>query len=373
MSCNKPMIGIPIGLTENGKPKFKIVKHADIQEYERIKAMEPEAVMIPCGRCIDCRLDYSRHWADRLMLELDSQKSAIFLTLTYDDNHVPVASYKPVVTDKMLPSRPNEYLEDDGFLYVPDTMTLYKRDIQLFMKRLRKEFAGRTLRFFCSGEYGDRTKRPHYHMILYGISVDDFKTCQKGVLCRMPQCRCSDDQWKRCRSQMIKLPCGKNELGDQYFTSPMLEKIWKNGNVLFSDVSWQTCAYVARYVTKKQYGTNAIVYASNNQSPEFCLMSRNKGIGRKYFDEHPDCLDTVSINLSTPDGGREIEIPKYFLRIKDLQDPGSCDKLKEIRKQAAEDNARIRLSQTTLKEKEMLLARERIKTKSAMSLPRNKV
>ena len=97
---------------------------------------------LPCGQCIGCRLERSRQWATRLMKELRLHNHASFITLTYDDNNLPKTA--------------------DG---VP---TLCLRDMQLFLKSLRKHFQPVQLRYFQCGEYGEKTQRPHYHMILFG-------------------------------------------------------------------------------------------------------------------------------------------------------------------------------------------------------------
>lgn len=124
--------------------------------------------------------------------------------------------------------------------------TLDKRDCQLFMKRLRKYFGDIKIRFYLAGEYGDKTLRPHYHAILYGISVDDFPDHQ---------------------------PFGTNDLGQPYYVSKKLENIWSLGHVLLADVSWQTCAYVGRYVTKKLSGPMEVTYAERNVCKEFSYVS----------------------------------------------------------------------------------------------------
>lgn len=86
MSCYHPLVGIFDGdYTDNGKKKFKI--EGALNPYE-VQFMHPGSTLIPCGRCIGCRLDYSRSWADRMMLELETEKKAIFVTLTYDNDHI---------------------------------------------------------------------------------------------------------------------------------------------------------------------------------------------------------------------------------------------------------------------------------------------
>ena len=102
-------------------------------------------VPVPCGKCDGCRLDRSKRWADRMLLEFEAPagslppRKALFLTLTYDDDHLP----KVTCTDRQC----------RGNLSV--------RDTQLFIKRLRKFFYPRKLRYFLCGEYGGLTFRPH--------------------------------------------------------------------------------------------------------------------------------------------------------------------------------------------------------------------
>lgn len=369
MSCSHPLIGYPTGkLTVNGKPEYKIVPSSVMSNLEFMQN-EKDLLLIPCGKCIDCRLDYSRRWADRMMLELQTQKKAIFLTLTYNKHTIHPATWIEAVPDveKYFPSTPNE-LWSDGRYFVPEFYTLSKRDLQLFMKRLRKEFPEIKLRYYAAGEYGDKTLRPHYHLIVYGLSIDDFLTCSRGTFCR--DCSAGDAKYLLCKKSMVKVPAGKNELGDQYFTSPLLERIWKYGNVLFSDVSWKTCAYVARYVTKKVGGDLDVSYMVRNCEKEFSLQSRRPGIGRAYFDQHPECLDYDSIHLSTPDGGVKMNIPSYFLRIAELTDPEKVGIIKSARKVSSVENMKLKLENTTLKQLDYLETKEQIKKESVKSLKR---
>lgn len=114
---------------------------------------------INCGACLNCRKRDARAWALRCQLELTQHDSATFTTLTYDDLHLPP--------------------------------TLRKRDLQLFLKRLRKRLPSdrraarrspptRPLRFFACGEYGETTSRPHYHAILYSTSDGDGHSIQEA-------------------------------------------------------------------------------------------------------------------------------------------------------------------------------------------------
>ena len=153
MSCFHPMLAVSTGLNSNGKRDIKFVSGPT--EWE---SYPPNArLKIPCGRCVGCRLERSRQWANRCMLELQYHESSYFVTLTYDDEHVPVTYYSENV---------------DG--EARSGLTLRARDLQLFMKRLRKEHSYERLRFFACGEYGSNSYRPHYHAIIFGLTLDDF-------------------------------------------------------------------------------------------------------------------------------------------------------------------------------------------------------
>lgn len=310
MSCYHPLIGIPTGeRTENGKKKL-IIKDACnlIDSYEQIYGKG--YVLIPCGHCLGCRLDYSRKWADRMMLELETEKKGIFLTLTYDNEHCHWSKF-----------------EEDEFGVVdiekPIYGTLNKRDWQLFMKSLRKEFAkdDLKLRFYASGEYGEKFLRPHMHAIIFGIGLADIGDCK---------------------------PVGRNDIGQPYFVSEKIQKIWYRGRILVTDVSYETCAYVSRYVMKKLGGQKAEEYIRRNVIPEFSLMSRKPGIGSKYLEEHPDCLDKSKIYISTPSGGKEIPIPDYYIRKLELTDKKKFDKIKSARALYASDKMLLELQNQDL-------------------------
>lgn len=214
--------------------------------------------IVPCGKCLGCRIDYSREWANRMCIELDDNPKAIFVTLTYNNANLPRSE-----------------------LGYP---TLNKRDLQLFFKRLRKACSGRRIRYYVAGEYGPKTLRPHYHAIIYGLSLTDF-----------------DDLVYR----------GHNELNQPYYTSPRLASIWSHGFILMSDVSYKTCAYVARYVLKKHYGSDR--KALDDRVQEFSLCSRKPGIGLLHATDYVLSGNNI-FPLSTASGVVEVSLPKAFIR-----------------------------------------------------------
>ena len=155
MSCYHPLIGIYTGeYTSNGKNKIKIIGKADNYTIDEFKK-NGNGILIPCGKCIGCRLDYSRKWADRMMLELDTCKKAVFLTLTYNDQ----ALLGVDIFGREREILVTEFSSNGSIV----NTTLSKRDAQLFMKRLRKEFDNVRIRFYLAGEYGDKTHRCHLH------------------------------------------------------------------------------------------------------------------------------------------------------------------------------------------------------------------
>ncbi len=317
--CTSPLKGFINGTTENGKKNLIVtpysVDHIEVLDNKKIYVDSPaitskfaltEFVEIPCGQCIECRLQRSRRWADRCMLELGYHESSYFLTLTYDNDHIP---------------KNQLYDEETGEVYA-ENATLVKRDLQLFMKNLRRqyEYRGYTnkLRYFACGEYGSQTKRPHFHLIVFGLKLDDL------VL------------YKR------------NFNGDNLYNSAFISKIWDKGFSVVGDVTWQSCAYVARYIMKKHLGKDSDIYERYNIEPEFTLMSRKPGIARQYYDEHKNELfyqDFVSI--PTKDGGMQIYPSPYYEKLFEEDFPeNEVVERKEKRKQAKIDSINLQLEKT---------------------------
>lgn len=293
--------------------------------------------LIRCGRCEGCRVDKSREWANRLLLEKEyyPDDQCWFVTLTYDEDHVPRSAYGDPETGEAQPS-----------------MTLSKRDLQLFMKRLRKN-ANVPIRFFACGEYGPQTMRPHYHVILFGLQLADLVPYGKGEAGFMYyQSNWLTSQWS-VRDAPRRHGCVTPLSADpEYFCTPL-------GRVLVSPASWQTFAYVARYTTKKLYGKEAKYYEQFNIVPPFLQMSLKPGIGAQWFKDHPDVYDFEYINVSTPTGGKKFRPPQYFDRLFDREDPEGFDQFKRARSAMLEAQKEVKLSKTSLLYSELLEVEER--------------
>lgn len=314
MACYHPLRVKEIGINPaTGKRDLIFLRMGD-KGYD-----DPDRLEVPCGRCQGCRLDRSRTWADRCLLELQYHQSSVFVTLTYNDIYVPKSTY---------------YGSDEETLYM--SYSLCKRDFQLFMKRLRKAFPGQKIRFFAAGEYGENTARPHYHAILFGLKLDDMVPFQR-----------TEQGFWYCHSESLERVWSKRLVDNlQGCVTPLTYQ--PMGDVVVADVSWATCAYTARYCLKKLNGQDADTYRKFGVEPPFSLMSRSPGIGAQYFLDHPDCVDYQYINISTPDGGKKIVPPNYYLRLLEKDNLEKVRQIKESRARYAKASRDAKLFSTTL-------------------------
>lgn len=328
------MLAIPTGeKTSSGKNEYRFSSPDKFG-----KNHPPGSVLIPCGKCLGCKADYARRWADRMMLELETMKKGLFVTLTYEGQ------------------TPLSYDFETGEVYGP---AVCKEDCQAFMKAIRQAFDGKNghpgpvrIRFFLSAEYGPKNLRPHYHVILFGLGMEDFPDIK---------------------------PAGQNKLKQPYFSSERLKNIWSHGNVIVTEVSYETCSYVARYVLKKANDGDLSEYL--HLVPEFSLMSRRPGIGADYLADHPDCLEMECINVSTPRGAKKVEIPRYYLRIiqnpgtenspNPLYDPKKYDKMVQSRICASEDKRFLQMKETSEAYLDFLATQEKLRADAIKSLKRS--
>lgn len=242
------------------------------------------AKIIPCGQCLECRLNYAKNWAARCEVESYYFNNNHFITLTYDDEHVPVINKITGEVYRGLKS-PLDYY-NYGKHY--EVLNLWKKDFQDFMKRLR-DYAQRHdliedkklgIRYFYCGEYGSGKHRPHYHAIIFGLKLPDLKF-----------------------HYMKK--------GYYHFTSEIIAKCWGNGLVDIGGVDYKSCQYVARYIVKKQKGKDGKEwYRENALNPEFINMSLKPSIGLRYYEEHRE--DIYSKDLIYLKEGRKQKPCKLY-------------------------------------------------------------
>lgn len=274
-------------------------------------------VNLPCGQCTGCRLEHSRHWAIRCMHEAQLHLSNCFITLTYDDKHL------------------------------PENGSLVKSDFQKFMKLLRYYDGGKnTIRYYHCGEYGEQFKRPHYHAILFGL---DFP----------------DKQVFRVRD------------GIRLYTSEALSRIWGKGFVTIGDVTFESAAYVARYVTKKITGDRKEKISTYTGlkhyeklipetgevveiEAEYATMSRRPGIGRAWYEQFKkEVFPSDEVIMR----GKKLKPPRYYTSLYQIDEPAAHLALKRKRLKAAQKHAdnntieRLYVRETVQRAKQSLLLR----------------
>lgn len=272
-------------------------------------------VTVACGQCIGCRLERSRQWAVRCVHEASLYDDNCFITLTYEDK------------------------------YLPQGGSLVKSDFQKFMKRLRFRFPDTKIRYFMCGEYGETFGRPHYHACIFNFDFPD------KVLWRVRD-------------------------GIRLYLSEILLELWPFGFSTIGDVTFDSAAYVARYVLKKITGessedfykrvdldiTTGEIFNCYDLLPEYCAMSRRPGIGREWFDRYcsdvfPD--DFVIVN------GKKVSPPKYYNNLYELDCPESYQEMKDKRVTRAFANR----SDNTI---ERLIVKEKVK-RGALNLLKREI
>ena len=122
------------------------------------------------------------------------------------------------------------------------------------------------------------------------------------------------------------------------YTSKELEDIWGMGRVAVGNVTWESCAYTARYVTKKITGKiSEEVYKILGVEPEFVRMSRKPGIGRQYYDENWEKIYlTDELWLQTKNGVKKAKPSRYYDKLFDIDNHEELEAIKERRKTAME-------------------------------------
>lgn len=244
---------------------------------------------VPCGKCSGCRRTSALTWATRCMHEAQRHTHNSYITLTYDEKHL------------------------------PKDLTLRHRDFQLFIKRLRTALSrmenqaitalqarmldgtdsassalGYTnrrakIRYYMAGEYGEKYGRPHFHAILFGIDFAD------------------------------RIYHSRTAAGAKIYKSVTLDNLWNKGYASIGDVTFASAAYIARYVMKKRTGDGnrkdyQIIDPETGEiyfrKKEYNQMSRRPGLGKEWFDKHhEDYLFDDKIRLTD---GRLVKPPRYY-------------------------------------------------------------
>jgi len=256
MTCYYPIKAYrsPVKNPESGKPIMVFnPKHA-------LDSTRP--IDLPCNRCTGCRIDKARDWAVRCKHESQMHKANAFITLTYNDEHL------------------------------PETYSADKRPFQLFMKKLRKALEPKTVRFFGCGEYGDQNGRPHFHALIFGHQFADLKYHSK------------------------------NDQGDISHTSEELSDIWTEGLATTGEVTFKSAGYCARYVLKKITGDdervdnhywrlNPLNQKYHRVATEWATQSLKPGLGSTWFEKYKS--DVFPADFVVIDGNK-LPVPDFYLQ-----------------------------------------------------------
>lgn len=220
------------------------------------------SISVPCGKCEKCTARRISGWSFRLMQQDRKSISSYFLTLTYEPQRCPVTKA--------------------GY------MSLVKRDLQLFFKRLRKSHEKTLLdpiKYYACGEYGGKSFRPHYHVIIFNIELE----LMIG---------------KR-HADMIK--AGTIPLDGKW---PFVVSQWQNGHVTIGEVNGASVGYTMKYISKPK---RIPQHRNDDREREFALMS--KGIGKDYLTPAIEAYhkaDLVNRMYLTTEQGKKLAMPRYY-------------------------------------------------------------
>lgn len=165
------------------------------KELLNIKLRNGYIQLLPCGKCSGCRIRKVNEWVIRMEWESEFWEYTYFLTLTYNDKN-----------------RPYELLSND--------LTKFIKRLRRYLEYRFPNLSIKKIKYFAAGEYGDKSGREHFHVILFtNWQIPDlviFKTLKTGI----------------------------------YQRSDIISKIWKNGFVVIAPALPESFAYVAYYATK---------------------------------------------------------------------------------------------------------------------------
>lgn len=253
--------------------------------FNKREGYEDRPVTVTCGRCIGCRLDRSRQWAVRAMHEAQMWPENCFVTLTYDDK------------------------------WLPETGSLEPREHQLFLKRLRAKYRGKTIRFFHCGEYGEVNNRPHYHTLLFNHDFSD--------------------------KQLLK----STPAGDRIYTSETLAQLWPFGFSTIGAVTFESAAYVARYAVKKVTGEaakghylslNNVTGEINEIQPEYTTSSNRPALGAPWFAKYKEEVYPDDFVVSR---GMKVKPPRHYDELLKRESAELFEQMKSDRRKTARRNA----------------------------------
>lgn len=312
----------------------------------------PPTMRLPCRQCIGCRLRESANWATRAIHETKSHRYNTWLTLTYSDEHLPKRyntgytnpkTGQPIYSGSLLKQHVQDFIRSTRkHLSARKTINDYRilfdykthlcdgtskqeptkgrpsdhRGTQLEKRDIYPLKLIPNLRYYYSGEYGEKYGRPHYHLCLFGIEFNDRTITET------------------------------TEQGFQLYESRRLNELWPYGQAIIGDLNWETAAYTARYITKKITGEKQKKHYEKidsdtgeiiNLLPEFADMSRRPGIANEWWNKyHADVYKEKTSAVRVR--GKQIPPPRYYDKLHKRSFPDRHAVIKLARKIEAMEN-----------------------------------
>lgn len=296
MSCYSPRV---VSIIWNNLLKKNIVRFVPAVTNDERNKNWKKMDFLPCSKCVGCRLARAKEWSARCYFESLYYDSNYFITLTYNDENLP--------------------------LNVNGIPILNRRDSCLFVKRLRSYFRDKKkhngIRFLEAGEYGSKNFRPHYHINFFNLPLFDL------------------------------IPYGKSPLGHSYYRSPLLEKLWGKGFVLIGSFSPETAGYTARYTLKKSLKsvtTSAAGGSYLHLDSDFKIepnkdvfpreyINMSNGIGKQYFlDNWKKIYSEGTVHVVTDKNSYRVVPFRYYDKLFIKFGFGTIDELNIIKKNRKE-------------------------------------
>ena len=248
------------GTRFDGKEKFVFLGH---HEYSKLKKdyQSIPFIEVPCGKCLECRVQRSRAWADRCVLEARNSPFNYFITLTYDP------------------------------LFIGDNC-LRIEDVQLFMKRLRKRFPKVKMKYLACGEYGSNDLRKHYHIAVFNLPLFDLEHNFYKLDSLTVKIKRGVPDWKSGK-EVCHYP---SNINDNLFSRTIFECWHKQGIITVSPFRYERAAYVAHYIVDKLDGNFKNKWKEVGLTEPFMTMSQ--GIGKNAYDDDLVMSDQILVERS---------------------------------------------------------------------------
>jgi hypothetical protein len=277
---------------------------------------EGDLIQVRCCQCVGCRTDHAREWAVRCVHEASCHEANSYLTLTYAPEKVPEGYTLVLEHFQDFMKRFRQRLVDDLWRKkISEHSGEVTKDIKRFLRKLAQKEAPK-IKFFHAGEYGEEYGRPHYHALIFGYDFPDKKFY-------------------------------KVYKGNRLYQSEFLSSLWTLGYATIGALTFESAAYVARYCMKKITGVQADAHYTVvdeetgeifKRKPEYTTMSRNKGIGKEWYDKykHTDLYNSDNVVLP---GRSPLKIPKYYDNNYKMEHPLEFEDLQFKRAERAQSRA----------------------------------